>query len=152
MALHPSIYLNDRVGIAVHEWVKSEHAGQRLSTHRAVTAFRCNSDTGGQPSGGRQLPPELGKCPQWQARTRIFYEDRLATAPPDLANSAFHRLRLLKEAMSEATLSLRREPPRQVQNEDVEERLDWIMRGLTAHRRGDRHVLQRAAVAVPVSS
>eukprot|EP00959_Pyramimonas_sp_CCMP1952_P375601 7866562-Pyramimonas_sp.AAC.1 len=39
--LRPSCFLNERVGTAVLDWVRSESRAQLLSTHRAVSVFRC---------------------------------------------------------------------------------------------------------------
>ena len=147
--LHPSCFLNERVGTAALDWVRSESTGHLLSTHRAISAFRCAPPGSRDGDSGRALPPEMGNCPAWKDRTRLLFSDKIANDTRSMAASPFGRLRLLKEAMVEAAIGLQRAVPRELPQDDTEGRLSWCMRGLQGVARQDRDLLLKMAAAVP---
>lgn len=148
--LHPSCFLDERVGVAVADWARRGSAsGPLLSTHRPVSVYRCPREPADGVGPGRRYPAELSRNPAWSARTRLLFAAKLQASSAGLAATALGRLRLLKEAMAEAAQGLLRAAPREVAPTDAEGRLAWAMRGLRGLREGDRHLLRKAAVAVP---
>ena len=147
--LHPSCFLQERVGLSALDWPHSAELEQDLSTHRPVSVFRHTPPPMGSEDVGRRLPPELGRSKLWQDRTRSMFVDRLAGDTSGQTATPFGRLRLLKEAMTEAAASMKKIGPQEVGPGEHDERLSWAMRGLRALQHGSRDVLHRMVGAVP---
>ena len=143
--LHPSCFLDERIGIEAADWAHSKSRDHQLSTHRPVSVFR-RGPTG---DSGRGLPLETGHCPAWKDRARPLYADRFANDRDGRAAPAFGPLRLLKEATAEAVAGLRRAAPRELPRGNLGGQLPRVMRGLQGAQRQDHDLLHEMAAVMP---